>query len=84
MVNSIISDATCQDYIRVVYVMLRSAQSIKTKESMREIKPWTTTLVVTVSIIATSIGVYNPELFLNTVCLINTMPAISKHCKQLL
>lgn len=53
-----------------------------TKESMREIKPWTTSVVVIVSIIATSIGVYNLERFLNTVCMIDTMPAISKHCKQ--
>lgn len=61
---------------------LRSLKSIKTKESMPEIKPWTTTLVVAVSIIATSIGVYNLESFLNTVCLINTMPTISKYCKS--
>ncbi|BAZ31589.1 hypothetical protein NIES4074_40620 [Cylindrospermum sp. NIES-4074] len=48
---------------------------------MHEIKPWTTTLVVIVSVIATSIGVYNLELFLNTTCLIDTMPANLKHCK---
>lgn len=50
---------------------------------MHEIKPWTTTLVVIVSIIATSIGVYNLEWFLNSTCVVNTMPTISKHCKSL-
>ncbi len=64
-----------------MYLEIFSPQSITTQESMREIKPWTTSVVVMVSIIATSIGVYNLELFLNTVCLINTMPAVNKDCK---
>lgn len=49
---------------------------------MREIKPWTTTVVVIVSIIATAIGAYNLEWFLNATCVVHTMPANSKHCKQ--
>lgn len=48
---------------------------------MREQNPRTTTLIVLVSIIVTVIGVYNFERFLNVVCLIDTMPTLSKHCK---
>ncbi len=49
---------------------------------MHEMKPWTTSLVVIISVIATSIGAYNLEWFLNTACLIDTMPTISKNCKR--
>ncbi len=49
---------------------------------MREIKPWTTTVVVIISIIATYMGVYNLEWFLNTICVINSMPNMSKHCQR--
>ncbi len=48
---------------------------------MRDPQHLTITLVVIVSIIATAIGVQNFERFLNTMCLIDTMPTINKHCK---
>ncbi len=41
---------------------------------MREIDPWVTILVIVISVIATAIGVYNFELFLNFICLIDTLP----------
>ncbi|MDM9383759.1 hypothetical protein QUB80_24035 [Chlorogloeopsis sp. ULAP01] len=48
---------------------------------MRETDPWVTILILAMSVIATAIGVYNFELFLNFICLIDTLPNVSKHCK---
>ncbi len=48
---------------------------------MRHDNYWTFLWVVMVFLPATIIGIRNLEWFLNTTCLINTMPDISKYCK---
>jgi pyrroline-5-carboxylate reductase len=49
---------------------------------MREMKPWTTSLVVVISVAATWVGVYNFEWLLNKTCVVQTLPNFSNHCSQ--